>query len=164
MNKSLFKDYSGNSTIWIYGFDKELSDREVTIVRDYFDNFVQSWKSHGDVVTGTYELLFDRFLILCAKTSGVSGCSIDSSVSIFKELRDKHVLNALDQDLIFYRESLEINSVRRIGFEELVREGKITLDTPVFDTTIQNLEQLQEGKFEIPLRDSWHMDLIRKVA
>jgi hypothetical protein len=32
----------------------------------------------------------------------------------------------------------------------------VTLDTPVFDTTLTALGDYREGRFERPVRDSWH--------
>lgn len=164
MYKSLFPNFEDQSRIWIYGLSRQLINREDIIVKNYLNNFIKTWKSHGDDVTGAYEILLNRFVIITAQTSSVSGCSIDSSVSIFKELHKKYKLNVLDLDLVFYRDVEEIKSVKRLEFDHLIRTHEITLDSIVFDTTIQTLGLLRQGQFELPVRNSWHINLIKNVA
>ena len=164
MYNSLLSTFDNDARIWIYGFSKQLNGNDKKIVGNVLDQFVKSWKSHGDDVTGAFSLIYDRFAILAAESSGVSGCSVDSSVGIFKELRNKHALDALNLNLIFYRVDDKIESVTRPEFSDMVKAGKIAIETTVFDTSIRSLDQLKEGKFEIPVKNSWHINLIRKVA
>ena len=164
MYKTLFPDFDNQANIWIYGLNKQISNEEKIIVEKYLSEFVSTWKSHGDEVTGDYRILFNRFIVIAAKTSGISGCSIDSSIKIFKELNQKHGLDALNLNLVYYRSDNQIKSVRRSEFANLIQLSEITTDTLVFDTSIQSLQQLRDGKFEIAARDSWHISLFKKVA
>lgn len=164
MYKTLFPDFDDQSKIWIYGLNKQISNKEKIIVEKYLSEFISTWKSHGDEVTGDFKLLFDRFIIIAAKTSGISGCSIDSCIKIFKELKQKFGLDALDLNLIYYRWENQIKSVKRFEFTNLIQSSEITPDTVVFDTSIQSLHQLRNGKFEIAARDSWHIGLFEEVA
>ena len=164
MYNSILSAFDNDARIWIYGFSKQLNGNDKKIVGNVLDQFVKSWKSHGDDVTGAFSLIYDRFAILAAKSSGASGCSVDSSVGIFKELRNKHALDALNLNLIFYRVDDKIESVTRPEFRDMVKAGNIALETTVFDTSILYISQLREGKFELPVRNSWHVRLIREVA
>ena len=164
MYNSILSTFDNNALIWIYGFSKKLSGNDKKVVADALDHFVKSWKSHGDDVAGAFSLIYGRFVILAAKSSGVSGCSVDSSIHIFKELRNKNALDALNLNLVFYRVDEEIESVPRTEFSNMVKAGKISLETTVFDTSILSISQLREGKFELPVKNSWHVNLIRKVA
>ena len=50
----------------------------------------------------------------------------------------------------------EIRCVTRPQFKQLAREGEVDLGTPVFDTTITELDALRGGRFEVLARDAWH--------
>lgn len=164
MYKTLFPDFDDQAKIWIYGIYRQITDQDKMTIKKYLDEFVATWKSHGDEVTGDYTLLFDRFIIIAAKTSDVSGCSIDSSVRVFKDLKNKHGINALDLNLVFFRSGNHIKCVKRFEFASLNQSDNITPETLVFDTSIQSLYQLRQGKFEVQVGDSWHANLSKKVA
>jgi hypothetical protein len=157
MIKQLFPDFANNAIIWIYSFDSDLDKKDILIVEQALARFIKSWKSHGTPVRGDYAILFNRFVFLCADaTVNVSGCSIDSSVRVFKELYQKHNLNALDINIVFYKDKNNILSVNRFEFQKLINQGKINQDTIVYNTSIHSLGELRAGFFESKLKDCWH--------
>ena len=44
----------------------------------------------------------------------------------------------------------------RSEFRQAARDGTVTPDTLVFDTTLTSLADLRAGRFERPARESWH--------
>jgi len=152
-----FKSFTDDARIWIYGFDRTLSEHEKIIADELLNKFVRDWKSHGSPVRAQYALTCNRFAILAVSAEDViSGCSIDSSIKIFKDLKEKLGVNALDVNLVFYRTGQEIRSTNRLEFQNMIDRGAIGQETMVFDTTIQTLGDLRSGKFERPLSTSWH--------
>ena len=159
----MFKGFSDQARIWIYGFDKKLSVNDLKIVKKYLDRFLTNWKSHKEEVKGAYEILDNRFVILTAESS-VSGCSIDSSVSIFRKLELEYQLNALNQDLVFFKEDTEILSLNRETFQQWVNEDRINQYTIVYDLTPTMLGVLRAGQWELPFSRSWHSQVFKKSA
>ena len=156
-NPSIFPDLSDHSRVWTYAFQKKLADPELGIVRDTLDDFLKDWNSHGVPVTGKYVILYNQFVILSTETtSELSGCSIDSSVRIFKFLKEEHGLDALNLNLVHFREGVTIRSVDRSAFPDQINSGKISSDTIVFNTTIQTLGEIRKGLWETRLSNSWH--------
>jgi hypothetical protein len=49
-----------------------------------------------------------------------------------------------------------VDRVPRHEFARLAREGAVGLDTIVFDNTLTRLADVRAGKWERPVRDSWH--------
>jgi hypothetical protein len=158
-----FKNFPGNSKVWLYGFKQKLNREQVDLVRAELQKFVNNWVWHGAPVVGNFELLEDRFILLAA-TDSISGCSIDSSVSVFKNLKHNYNLDALDHDLIFYRDKDEIKAVSRMNFQKLADEGTITPSTPVFNLLIETLDEYHSGKFETSFSKSWHSRVFRVAA
>ena len=159
----MFEGFSDQARIWIYGFKDELSDQDIKIVEHELQNFVAGWKSHKDPVKGSYEILLSRFVILVAESS-VSGCSIDSSVSVFKKLRDEYQLDALNQDLVYFRNQEGVSALSRNDFQNLVDQDKISWDTIVFNMTPTMLGVFRSGQWELPFSKSWHGQVFKKSA
>ncbi len=156
-----FENLPDESRVWVYGFSKKLNSDETRLVENRLKEFVDSWTVHGSSVAGGYELLENQFVIL-ATNDTVSGCSIDSSVTIFKDLKRIHGLDGLNQNLIFYRNSEnEVQTVLRQEFQELVQDGKINTDTRVFNLLINSYDQVKEGLFESTFSNSWHCKVFK---
>ncbi len=152
-----FRSFTDDARLWIYGFDTTLSAHEKTIVEEALNKFVHQWTSHGSPVKAQHVIIYNRFVIFAVSGEDViSGCSIDSSIKIFKDLKEKFGVNALDVNLVFYRNSQEIRSINRLEFQSMIDRGAIGPETLVYDTTIQTLGELRSGNFEKPLSTSWH--------
>ncbi|MGD9489862.1 MAG: hypothetical protein AB7W47_17705 [Calditrichaceae bacterium] len=158
----MFDTLSDKARLWIYGFSNQLSSSEKGIVQAVFDEFMKSWNAHGEPVKGDFEILYDRFVMLAAEDT-VSGCSIDSSTRILKNLKLHHGIDAMDQNLIFYKIS-EIRSVNRQTFQSLVNRDLIKPDTIVFNLSLTLLKELRSGLFERPFSESWHKEAFLKSA
>lgn len=156
-----FQNLPDDSRVWIYGFDKKLKPDEVILVNNRLQQFVETWKVHGSSVAGGFELLEDQF-ILIATNDAVSGCSIDSSVAVFKELKQLHGLDALNQNMIFFRnENKEVQTVTRNEFQQLVKDGAINQDSQVFNLMLNTYGQVKENSFELAFSESWHSKVFK---
>lgn len=154
--KTIFQNYPTDSKIWIYGFKNRLDEEQKVIVQNKLNAFKNNWLYHGKPVLGDFEIIENRFAILITNDQ-ISGCSIDSSVSVFKELSEQHDLDALDYNAIFFRDELgNIKHTDRSDFQEIANANKVDENTIVFNFTITTLTDLQAGKFEGPAMNSWH--------
>jgi len=152
-----FDHFDDDAHIWIYGFNRNMSVREKDEIEKALENFTTHWNSHGKPVNGGYLILHNRFAILAvSKEDFVSGCSVDSSVRVFKNIKEMTGLDGLDVNLVFYRKNQEIHSTNRIQFQLLIDQDEVGSETVVFDTSIQTVGDLRSGKFEQPLSHSWH--------
>ena len=149
--------FTDAARVWIYAFARTLSAPEEQNVSIVLQEFVSQWNSHGQPANGDFHLLYNKFVILAEESaSGISGCSIDSSVRVFKRLKERHGLDALNHDLIHYRNNHDISSVERAAFQELISGSQITEDTVVFNNIVQNLGEIRRGLWETKLSKSWH--------
>jgi hypothetical protein len=157
--------FSENSRVWIYQSDKKLGDAEVQQIQQHLDNFTTQWTAHNNQLKAKAEIRYNRFLILIVDESqaGASGCSIDKSVNFMKQLEQQFNINLFDRFNLAYRDGDEILSLPRHGFEDLVKQGKINKDSIVFNNLVQNLNEL-ETKWEVPFKDSWHVQLFRDLV
>jgi hypothetical protein len=153
-----FEHLPDECRVWIHGFARSLTAVEQMIIKKRLDRFAVEWQSHGQPVDSTTTIAFDRFVVTAAHCPGdISGCSMDSFLRQFKELRDDDGLDGLQGGLVYYRRPEgEIDAVGHLDFFNLVEQGVIGLDTPVIDTLIHNLGELRRRGLELCFGDSWH--------
>jgi hypothetical protein len=156
--RSRFEKMPDDARLWVYALDRALDPNEATEVAEILDAFVRTWQSHGEPVVGVHEVIEDRFVVLSGYcTSGIGGCSTDSSVRVIKEIEQRFGVNAFDRTLVFFRNGGgKLVAVPRSDFQEMVRQGHVKPETPVFDTTITTVGDLRAGRFETTFGKSWH--------
>ena len=157
--------FSENSRVWVYQSDKQLNDVQTVQLQAQLDNFTKSWTAHNNLLKAKAEIRYNRFIILVVDEgqAGASGCSIDKSVHFMQQVEQHYGINLFDRFNLAYRDGEEILSVPRAKFEELLTNKTINTDTIVFNNVIQNFKELQT-KWEVPFKDSWHMQLFRSLV
>src|SRR5687768_12164030 len=111
------------SRVWVYQSVRKLSQEEAKQIGEKIKQFVSTWTSHKEGVAGFGALLYDRFVVLMAdeQVTGVSGCSLDSSVHFIKEIEKEAGTNFFDRWNIAYKKDGEVLSCSLTEFGELVR-------------------------------------------
>lgn len=146
-----------SSRIWIYQsdtiFDKKTED-EITKILQQFNS---SWKAHHHKLQSDFLIKHRAFIILIVDESSnaASGCSIDSSVKIIKQIESNLNLNFFNRNIVAYKKENEIFLDIFESFQHKIDRGEVTLDTIVFNNLIHTLEDL-ETKWEVPISMSWH--------
>jgi len=157
----LLNQFPDHSRLWIFASNQTLEPETATELLRRVDEFLDQWHAHGHPVVGTRQLLHDRFLLVAAdeQASGVSGCSIDSLFRLLQQTERELHISLLDSSRVQYRDRQEaVQSVPRADFRRLVSHGEVDGETPVFDNTVSTLGDLRAGRWERPMRDSWHAE------
>lgn len=145
------------SRVWIYQADRELSIIEVEELNIILNSFVESWTAHNQQLKATYEIKYNRFitLIVDETQAGASGCSIDKSVHLMKDLEMKFQINLFDRFNIAYKVNDTVYNTSRAGFEELINQGSINQNTIVFNNLVNTYKDYLEN-WETTFENSWH--------
>ncbi len=146
--------------VWIYQADRPLTADDKSKVLDKLELFTAEWKAHGRPLAAKAEVRYDRFIILMVDDAIAppTGCSIDKSVYLLKEIEKETGLNLFDRLQLAYRSGDEISVAPRNEFERLIAAGEVTADTIVFNNLITTYPEL-ETHWEVPLKESWHAKL-----
>ena len=152
-----FKDLADNSKVWIYQSNREFTANEVDEVRILIEKFVGNWKRHGDDLKASYQIKYSQFIILAVDESynNISGCSIDASTNLFKEIEDKYNVELFNKLNTAFKDGDNINIVSLSEFQKYVSEQKINTKTTVFNNMVQTKKEL-ETKWEVAAEESWH--------
>ncbi|HQV99898.1 MAG TPA: ABC transporter ATPase [Bacteroidia bacterium] len=148
---------SDNSRIWIYQADRELTADEQSFLNQELLNFITDWTAHNVALSGSFEILHDRFLVIMIdenKTSA-SGCSIDKCFNFLKKMEAKLNVNFMNRLLLAYKENNEIKMLPKSKFEDLLKAGQLNENTIVFNNLIEKKAELKTN-WQVPIKDSWH--------
>ncbi len=88
-----------------------------------------------------------------------SGCSIDSSVALIKQLEETYQVDFFDRMNFAYKKDNAVLSANRTDFANLYQNGTINNQTIVFNNLVNTKEDLEE-KWEVRLGDSWHARMV----
>ena len=148
---------SEDSRIWIYQSNKVFNEAEVTHIQQKLNDFTSQWLAHGNKLAALGEVRFNQFIILSVDEmqAGATGCSIDKSVKLIQEIEQELSVNLFDRFRVAYREGDNIISCNRQEFEDLIKTGKVTEQTMVFNNLISTRKEL-ETNWQVPMKSSWH--------
>ncbi|QEC53922.1 hypothetical protein EDD80_108102 [Anseongella ginsenosidimutans] len=149
--------FSETSRVWIFQADRELSPDEIKWAFPKLQGFINEWKAHGHALAAHTEIRYNRFIIVMVDedNAAASGCSIDSLHRFMQEVEKALNVRLFDRLNIAYKENGKVVSVGHTAFEELLRSGRVTASTIVFNNLAATKKALDED-WEIPLVQSWH--------
>jgi len=149
--------FSPQSRVWIYQSDRKFTSNEENEILNKLASFTNQWKAHGNELLAKAEIRYGFFIILTVDESqaGVTGCSIDSSVRLIKEIEQEYHVDLFNRFNMAYKVIGEVVVNSKEDFETLVNIKQITPETIVFNNMVQNLAEL-ETKWEVPFQNSWH--------
>lgn len=149
--------FSPQSKVWVYQSNRPFTDNEVASVQQKLNDFTAQWKAHGHQLSAKAEVLHHFFIVFTVDeaSAGVTGCSIDSSVRIIKEIEQEYKVDLFDRFNMAYRVDGKVIVTNKEDFETLVSIKKVGPNTVVFNNLVQTLEEFQT-KWEVPFEQSWH--------
>ena len=158
-------DFHDNSRVWIYQSNRLFSIGEALELEEIFEDFVKNWNSHGAKVKGYVNLFFGQFIIIMADetSSGVSGCSTDSSVRMIKNIEQRYKVNMFDRQLLAFVIKERIQMLPLVQLKHAVENNFITPETLYFNNPVLTKKALLE-KWIIPVKVSWLMTKIKSKA
>ena len=149
--------FSPQSRVWIYQSNRAFSNEEAQSIQQRLDDFTAQWKAHGHQLSAKAEVLYNFFIVFFVDeaSAGVTGCSIDSSVRVMKELEQTYNIDLFDRFNIAYKVDEKVVVTNKEDFETLVNIKSVGPQTIVFNNLVQNMQEF-ETKWEVPFEQSWH--------
>ena len=158
------EEFNDNSRVWIYQSNRLFSLSEALHIEDMLNDLVANWKSHGTPVKAYANLFFGQFIILMADdaATGVSGCSIDSSVRMIQQIEKEFKVEMFNwQNLAFVIKD-KVQIIPRQQFNYALENNFITTDTLFFNSVVGTKKELEEN-WLIPVSKSWLKTKIKTV-
>jgi len=149
--------FSPQSKVWIYQSNRAFTPDEVNAIQLKLNDFASQWKAHGHQLKAKAEVIHQFFLVFIVDeaSAGVTGCSIDASVRVIKEIEQEYQVDLFDRFNIAYQVEGQVVVNTKEDFETLVNIKSVGPKTIVYNNLVQNLQEF-ETKWEIPFEQSWH--------
>ena len=154
--KIAFEKLSPSSRLWVYQSDRKLSAEEIADLKVLADEFVENWEAHGQPLAASYEIRFDQFLVISVDEgyNGATGCSIDASVSLVRQIESKLGVSMLDRKKIAFLQDDQVFLQPLAELKSKVDSGTITKETQTFNNSVSSLKDYTEN-WLIPSGTSW---------
>ena len=162
MPRVSFDTLPDDARVWVFGAADEISGTRSGQLLGAVDDFLAQWNAHGSPLVCGREWRDGRFLAIGVdqSTAGASGCSIDGLFRTLARLEPELGTTMLGGGRVYYRDADgRVSVATRAAFNALAGDGHVGPDTPVFDTSITTAAAWRE-RFERPVRESWHAQLI----
>ncbi|MFK7796622.1 MAG: hypothetical protein AB8E82_04150 [Aureispira sp.] len=157
-----YEDFPDNARVWVYQTNRALTAEQVDNATERLEKFAQQWLSHGKKVKAWASVLHQHFLVLMVDESyeAPSGCSIDSSVALVKELEKTFEVDFFDRMTFTYlKEDGTVTTANRELFATLYAQQKIGENTLVFNNLVATKAAF-ETTWKVPLKESWHANMV----
>jgi hypothetical protein len=159
MNK--LEGFSDNTRIWIYQTNRLLSNSEISSIGSILNEFSKEWATHGSRMKTACFIEGPCFAIMAVDQNEMeaSGCSIDSSVRILKQIEQEFDLDFFDRlNLSFENNEGQIEIIKMNDFQNGLKSGIFNEETVVFNNLINSIEEYRTV-WRTPVKNSWHKNL-----
>ncbi|MEM6737380.1 MAG: hypothetical protein AAGC64_12180 [Bacteroidota bacterium] len=145
-----------DARLWIYQANRPLSNQEFSFVKKYTEQFLSQWQAHGQDLIASYKIKYNQFLVISVDetSSKASGCSIDSSVHLIKDLEKELEISFITTNKVAFLIEDKIHLFSFNNLKEQISNSIITQETKVFDNTVKNIEEFKT-KWLVPSTQTW---------
>lgn len=146
-----------HTRVWIYQSNRNFTNEETQWLHAVCKEFVENWSSHGKDLASGYDIRYDRFLILAVDESaaGASGCSIDKSVHLIRQIEQQLGISLTARTQITYlNEAGKVESFELNDLKDLLAENKISTSTRFFNNLVATKADLDDH-WLTPIAGSW---------
>ena len=145
------------SKVWIYPSNRKFYDTEIDGIHEKIKTFLESWKTNDDTFRVSYQLLYNRFIVLFADASGSSllNADIDASVMFILQLQQEYEVELLDKMNVCFKQGEFVQYKELKDFKKLLKNKAVTGKSIVFDNLVTTKEEF-ENYWEVPISESWY--------
>lgn len=151
-----FESLPPDARIWIFQTDRPLTAEEKNLAEDRLLEFTNEWAVHGNPFNTSYTIQHHHFIILAADESSqnASGCSIDSSVRVLKELEQLLKINLFDRNLIAFWTDAKVTLIPLAELKQKFQSGILNEQSLAFNNLISTRGDL-ERTWLLPAGETW---------
>lgn len=151
-----FESLADSSRIWIYQTNRKLSPAEKDILSARLFSFTEQWQVHGQPLKTSFKLFYDQFVVLAADEdyNAASGCSIDGSVRVLKELGQQLTIDFFNRNLVAFKKDEEIMLIPLAELKKKNLAGFWNEQTLFFNNLVPSIMALKK-EWIVPAGNSW---------
>ncbi|MCU0392235.1 MAG: hypothetical protein MUE81_14045 [Thermoflexibacter sp.] len=158
-----FDQLPNHTRIWIYQSDRLLTSVEVAKIDLALRNFTQHWEAHQTPLQSSYQILYNRFIILAVNEDyhQASGCSIDKSVAVVRQIEQEFAIKLFDRLTLAYWENGEVKTIKNKELKEKIGNGEFLPTTLVFNNIVQTKGEMLKN-WQVPILETYLAKYFKK--
>ena len=142
--------------VWIYTTKRPLNETEEKQISETLEKFCEKWAAHGNDLFAGHEITHHRFIVLTVdeEKAAASGCSIDSSVAVMRDIEAALNLDLFNRTRIYLATEEGIEQTDLTAARANIENGTWSGDTQIVNTTVLTKGDWIKAPL-IRIRDSW---------
>lgn len=151
-----FNTLPAAARVWIFQASRPFTPAELSLVEQRMQAFTAEWAVHGSPFKTSFAVMFNQFLILAADETemNASGCSIDSSIRVLKEIEQVFGIQLFDRNKVAFMDGDNIILVPVRELKEKFQTGILNTDSMTFNNLVSTKGQL-ESHWRVPAGETW---------
>jgi len=144
------------SRVWIYQANRPFSNDEEKVISNSLMSFCSQWEAHGNPLQTSFKIEYYQFVILAVdeNLAGASGCSIDGSVRVLKELGNQLNIDFFDRSKVAFLENEKVRNYSLAQLKSLFQSGDLTSASQTFNNLVANKTEF-ESNWKTSVQKSW---------
>ena len=145
-----------DSRVWIYQADRSFTEAEEKIISDSLQDFCSQWAAHGTQLETSFAIMHNQFIVLSVNENAydASGCSIDGSVRVLKELSQQFNIDFFNRTKIAFLVEGEIKLYAMHELSTLFKSGKLLGSSISFNNLVPDKNSFEKA-WKISAENSW---------
>lgn len=160
-----FDDLSEAARVWVYQLDREMTDLEKSKIETVMKDFCGQWQAHGAPLRTSFQIEHKHFLILAVdeNAGNASGCSIDGSVRVLKELGTQLNIDFFDRTKAAFMIDNKVQLHPIVNLKDLFITGALNGSMPTFDNLVATKSAYLKN-WQVPIAQTWLSKYLPKGA
>jgi hypothetical protein len=147
-----FETLPAEARLWLYHIPRPLTAEEKAYLTQKLQQFCETWEAHKKPLNASFALLHGQFIALAVDEAmhGASGCSIDTSVKLMREIGEKLQIDMFKRQYVAYWQ----DNTLQVSTLPAFRAMGVPATLDVFDQTITTVGALQKRQ-KINITETW---------
>jgi hypothetical protein len=160
-----FKNLPDYSRVWIYASSEKLNQEKSEEVQNILEGFANGWTSHQMQLNAKAALVKSHFLVFMVDESAaqISGCGIDKSVQLVREIELKTGLSFFNRLNIQIESQDEVKVLNKQQLSDALELDLVNENTLFFDNLVQTKKEFIDS-WKKPVSQSWIWSKIKSLS
>jgi hypothetical protein len=147
---------ANNGKVWLYGAKRRLLTNELRYIDQALSQFCREWAAHGEKLNCGFQIKDEQFILIAVDEGNVtaSGCSIDSSVGLIKNIDKQFDLDLFNRLRVYHMDDGNLETTDLHVARENIGIGKWRPNDLIINTTALKKEAI-ENEWLLPISKSW---------